>query len=107
QSRAQFGYRGVLVPLCATLFTYLAFNVADQVLTAEGFHSAFGWNAHVVAVVVAIIAAVIAIWGHDWVHRAFRLILVFSLPVVTILTLGVIFGAADGHAPKEHLGFVF
>ncbi|HEY3775063.1 MAG TPA: cytosine permease [Solirubrobacteraceae bacterium] len=106
QSRAQFGYRGVLVPLCATLFTYLAFNVADQVLTAEGFHSAFGWNAHVVAVVVAIIAAVIAIWGHDWVHRAFRAILVVALPVVAILSIGVIFGAAHGHA-HGHLGFTF
>jgi purine-cytosine permease-like protein len=27
--------------------------------------------------------------------------------VVTILTVGVIFGAAGGHAPKAHLGFVF
>jgi transcriptional regulator with XRE-family HTH domain len=33
QSRAQFGYRGAVVPLLATLFTYLAFNVTDQVLT--------------------------------------------------------------------------
>jgi NCS1 family nucleobase:cation symporter-1 len=107
QSRAQFGYRGVLVPLFATLFTYVAFNVADQVLLSEGLNAAFGWGAGVVAVVVAILAAAIAIWGHDWVHRIFRLILAFSLPVVTILTIGVIFGAAGGHAPKQHLGFVF
>ncbi len=45
QSRAQFGYRGVVVALFATLFTYLAFNVADQVLLAEGLNGAFGWNA--------------------------------------------------------------
>jgi len=107
QSRAQFGYRGVLVPLFATLFTYVAFNVADQVLMSQGLNAAFGWSAGLVAVVIAILAAVIAIWGHDWVHRIFRVILMFSLPVVTILTLGVIFGAADGHAPKQHLGFVF
>src|ERR1700755_2028501 len=41
QSRAQFGYRGVVVPLFATLFTYLAFNVADQVLLGEGLNGAF------------------------------------------------------------------
>jgi NCS1 family nucleobase:cation symporter-1 len=104
QSRAQFGYRGVLVPLFATLFTYLAFNVTDQVLTAQGFHSAFGWNAHLVAIVAAVIAAVIAIWGHDWVHRAFRAILILALPVVAILSIGVILGAAHGHA-RGHLGF--
>lgn len=107
QSRAQFGYRGVLVPLFATLFTYLAFNVTDQVLTAQGFHNAFGLNANVVAVVSALIAAAIAIWGHDWVHRAFRAILVFALPVVSILSIGVIFGLAHGHASSQHLGFTF
>ncbi len=105
QSRAQFGYRGVLVPLFATLFTYIAFNVADQVLLAQGLNAAFGWSAAVVAIVVAILAAAIAIWGHDWVHRIFRIILVVSLPVVSILTVGVILGLAHGHGSSQHLGF--
>jgi purine-cytosine permease-like protein len=74
---------------------------------SSGLNAAFGWNADLVAIVIAVLAAVIAIWGHDWVHRVFRIILMFSLPVVTILTLGVIFGAAGGHAPTQHLGFVF
>jgi purine-cytosine permease-like protein len=107
QSRAQFGYRGVVVALFATLFTYLAFNVADQVLMSDGLHSAFGWNADVVAIVVAIGAAALAIWGHDWVHRAFRALLAVSLPLVTILSIGVLFGLAHGHAPKTHFGFTF
>ena len=49
QTRAQLGYRGVVVALFAVLFTYMAFNVADQVLLASGLHGAFGWNAHLVA----------------------------------------------------------
>jgi nucleobase:cation symporter-1, NCS1 family len=105
QSRAQFGFSGVLVPIFATIFTYLAFNVTDQVLTAQGFHTAFGLNANMVAVGTAIIAAVIAIWGHDWVHLAFRTILVFALPVVAILTFGVIFGMAHGKPSAHPLGF--
>jgi len=36
QTRAQLGYRGVVVALFAVLFTYMAFNVADQVLMASG-----------------------------------------------------------------------
>jgi NCS1 family nucleobase:cation symporter-1 len=107
QSRAQFGYRGVVVPLFATLFTYLAFNVADQVLLAEGLHGAFGWNADLVAIVCAVGAALLAIYGHDWVHRIFRVLLVISLPLMTIVTLGVIFGAAGGKAPAHPGGFVF
>ena len=57
QSRAQFGYRGVIVPLFATLFTYLAFNVVDQILLADGLEGAFGWNGQVVALVCALGAA--------------------------------------------------
>ncbi|MDQ2897009.1 MAG: cytosine permease [Actinomycetota bacterium] len=105
QSRAQFGYRGVVVPLFATLFTYLAFNVADQVLMASGLNAAFGWNADVVAIAIAVLAAVIAIYGHDWVHRAFRTVLVFSLPLMTIVTVGIIFGLAHGKASGHPLGF--
>ncbi len=105
QSRAQFGYRGVIVPLLATLFTYLAFNVTDQVLMASGLHAAFGWSAGIVGVVVAVFAAAIAIYGHDWVHRAFRAVLAISLPLMVIVTVGIVLGLAHGHAPKTHLGF--
>lgn len=105
QSRAQFGYSGVVVPLAATLFTYLAFNVADQVLMSEGLNAAFGWNADVVAVTVAVLAAAIAIYGHDWVHRIFRGLLIFSLPLMILLTGGVLLGMADGGPPKASLGF--
>src|SRR5690242_14918459 len=97
QSRAQFGYRGVVVALFAVLFTYLAFNVADQVLMSEGLNGAFGWNADVVAVVVAVGAALLAIYGHDWVHRVFRVLLYILLPLMTIITIGVLTG---------HAGFV-
>src|SRR3954468_18928611 len=107
QSRAQFGYRGVVVPLFATLFTYVAFNVADQVLLADGLKAAFGWNPDVVAVTIAVLAAVIAIYGHDWVHRVFRALLVVSLPLMLIVTAGVLFGFADGAPPKTDLGFTW
>jgi purine-cytosine permease-like protein len=105
QSRAQFGYRGVVVPLFATLFTYVAFNVADQVLLADGLDAAFGWNPDAVAVTVAVLAAALAIYGHDWVHRIFRALLVVSLPLMVVLTAGVILGFADGAPPKHALGF--
>jgi hypothetical protein len=51
------GYRGVVVAGFAVLFTYMAFNVADQVLLASGLHGAFGWNATLVAIVTAFLAA--------------------------------------------------
>jgi len=52
QSRAQFGFRGVIVALLVTLVTFVAGNVASQVLLAQGLHGAFGWNANLVAIAV-------------------------------------------------------
>ncbi len=105
QSRAQFGFRGVIVALFAMLFTYMAFNVADQVLLAQGLHGAFGWNANLVAIVVTVGAALLAIYGYDWVHRVFRWLLYLLLPLVAIITIGVIFGKAGGVVNHHVYGF--
>jgi len=106
QSRAQFGYRGVIVVLFAALFTYVAFNVTDQVLLADGLSSAYGWNAEVVAVGSTLIAATLAILGHDWVHRAFRALLIASFPFMAIVSVAVLLGSVHGsHVASSHLGF--
>ena len=105
QSRAQFGYRGVIIALFAVLFTYLAFNVADQVLMSEGLNGTFGWNKNVIAIVTAIGAALLAIYGHDWVHRVFRGLLYILLPLMTIITIGVLTGHAGYVPSKASFGF--
>jgi purine-cytosine permease-like protein len=105
QSRAQFGYRGVIVALFAMVFTYLAFNVADQVLLAQGLHGAFGWNATAVAVVVTAGAALLAIYGYDWVHRVFRGILYLLLPLMLVITIAVLTGHAGGGPGHAAYGF--
>jgi len=105
QSRAQFGYRGVIVALFAMLYTYMAFNVADQVLLAQGLQGAFGWNANVVAIVATGGAALLAIYGHDWLHRIFRGLLYVLLPLVAIITIGVITGHAGSVTSHTAYGF--
>src|ERR1700730_10012383 len=107
QTRAQLGYRGVVVALFAVLFTYMAFNVADQVLLASGLHGAFGWNSQLVAAVTAVLAAALAVFGYDWVHRVFRFLLVISLPCYAIVSVAILVGHAGGHAPAHPGGFVF
>ncbi len=81
QSRAQFGYRGVLLPpLIGTLFTFVGFNVVDVVIIKSGLESIFGWNPVVVAVAITVIAALVAIFGHDLLHKSFRVLFWISLP---------------------------
>ena len=107
QSRAQLGYRGVIVAIVAALFTYMAFNVADQILMSSGLNGAFGWSSGWVAAATAVIAALLAIFGHDWVHRVFRFLLVISLPCYLIISVAILIGHAGGAAPKNPGGFLF
>jgi nucleobase:cation symporter-1, NCS1 family len=98
QSRAQFGYRGVVVVLIGTLFTFIGFNVADSVLIARGLDGILGWNETAVTLVAAAIATGIAIYGHDWLHRIFRWCFWICLPLYSLLTLAIM----AGRVPATH-----
>ena len=104
QSRAQIGYRGVLLPLVATLVTFVGFNVVDLVIIDSGLHGVFGWNAVAVGVLISLVAAILAIYGHDWLHRAFQILFVVSVPIWVVLTIGIFADHAGGHAPAAPLG---
>ncbi|HZN79266.1 MAG TPA: cytosine permease [Mycobacterium sp.] len=104
QSRAQFGFRGVLLPLIGTLFTFVGFNVVDVVIIKSGLQSIFGWNPVVVAAAITVIAALLAIFGHDLLHKSFRVLFWISLPLWIILTVSVLFGGVTG-GPAAPGGF--
>jgi nucleobase:cation symporter-1, NCS1 family len=104
QSRAQFGYRGVILPLFATLVTYLGFNVVDTILITNGVTALLGWNAALLAALVSIIGAALAIWGHDWLHAAFKLLFWVSLPLFTVLSFLALVSGAPA-LPGAALGF--
>jgi nucleobase:cation symporter-1, NCS1 family len=106
QSRAQFGFRGVLLPLIGTLFTFVGFNVVDVVIIKSGLQSIFGWNPVVVAAVITVIAASLAIFGYDLLHRSFRVLFWVSLPLWLILTGSVLFGGVTG-GPAAPGGFTW
>ena len=99
QSRAQFGYRGVIVPLLATLVSLVGYNVVSTVLVSAGSQALWGVNRSTVAVGMSLLAAALAIWGYDWLHRVFRILFWISLPLFSILTLAILTGKAGGTAP--------
>ena len=92
QSRAQFGFRGVVVVLIGTLFTFLGFNVANSVLSAHGLNGILGWNERAVTIVTSVAAALLAIYGYDWLHRIFRWCFFVCLPLYALLTVAIILG---------------
>ncbi|MHC5352113.1 purine-cytosine permease family protein [Metapseudomonas furukawaii] len=107
QSRAQFGYRGVVLALLATLFVFVGFNLVNVTLIMEGLRNVFGLAPLPVACAVISVGALLAIYGHDLMHRAFKWALLVTLPLYTLVTLALMFGAGWGAAPVEPstLGF--
>ena len=97
QSRAQFGGRGVIVPLLGVLISLLGYNVVATVLLAEGLRQLWGLNSVLSAIGVSVLAAALAIWGHDWLHRVFRFLFWVSLPLFAVLSLAIVAGKAGGH----------
>jgi nucleobase:cation symporter-1, NCS1 family len=104
QSRAQLGHRGVVIVLIGALFTFMGFLVLDTTLIGSGLHGIYGWNIVLVGIVINVASVVLAIFGHDWLHRAFRALFWVSVPFVVILTVGIMTGHAGGHV-AVHAGF--
>jgi len=104
QSRAQFGFRGLVVVLVGTLFTFMGFNVADSVLSANGLHSILGWNRPLVMILASAAAALLAAYGHDWLHLVFRWCFFLCLPLYTLLTVAIAWHAIPAH-PGGAAGF--
>ncbi len=98
QSRAQFGFRGVVLVLVGTLFTFVGFNVADSVLAAHGLDGMFGWNEHAVSVGAALAGALLAFYGHDWLHRIFRWCFYLCLPLYLVISVAIL----AGRIPATH-----
>ena len=96
QSRAQFGFRGVIVAVVMSLACYLGFGVVNTILTVEGLGGVFGWSPIVVGLLINVIAAVLAIWGHDQLHRACRIVFYATLPFFVIFSAAIVFGHAGG-----------
>jgi NCS1 family nucleobase:cation symporter-1 len=105
QSRAQFGYRGVLVPVLVVLFNFMVFNVLQGNVLETGLNGVFGWSEVLVVVGVSVLAALLAIFGHDWLHKMFRIVFWVSIPFYAILTIGMLSGHAGGQAPTSYGGF--
>jgi purine-cytosine permease-like protein len=104
QSRAQFGYRGVVVPLVAVFVSLVGYNVVATVILSAGLQTLWSVDRLVSAIGISLIAAVLAVWGYDWLHRVFRILFWVSLPLFSLLTIAVLAGKAGG-TPAPAGGF--
>jgi NCS1 family nucleobase:cation symporter-1 len=104
QSRAQFGYRGVVVPLLAVLVSLVGYNVVATVILSEGLQTLWSLNRTLSAIGLSLVAAVLAVWGYDYLHRVFRILFWVSLPLFALLSLAILLGKGGG-SPAPAGGF--
>lgn len=73
QSRAQFGYRGVVVICAVVVFSIVGFNVFNQILAADVLTLTSGSEGtathNVWFVLITALALALAIFGYHWIHR--------------------------------------
>ncbi|WP_370184776.1 cytosine permease [Rhodococcus wratislaviensis] len=70
QSRAQFGYRGVVVICAVVVFSIVGFNIFNQMLASDVLTITTGIDAHDGwCVLVTVLALTLAIFGYHWIHR--------------------------------------
>jgi purine-cytosine permease-like protein len=99
QSRAQFGFRGVVVPLTGTLLSLLGYNIVAAVLVGDGSRGLWGMDRAATILAIGLLSSLLAIWGYQWIHRVFKLLFWISLPLFSGLSLAVLLGHAGGHPP--------
>jgi nucleobase:cation symporter-1, NCS1 family len=96
QSRAQFGYRGVAVPLIIVMVSLMGYNVVSTVLVSDGSHALWGVNRVGMAMSLSLLAAILAIWGYDWLHRIFKVLFWINLPIFSTLSIAAFMERAGG-----------
>ena len=96
QSRAQFGYRGVVVPLLAVFVSLVGYNIVATVILSEGMQTLWSLRRSGTAIGILLLAAMLAVWGYDWLHRIFRILFWVSLPLFSLLSIAILAGKAGG-----------
>ncbi|HKV21685.1 MAG TPA: cytosine permease [Mycobacterium sp.] len=70
QSRAQFGYKGVVVICAVVVFSIVGFNIFNQILAADVITLTTGVDLrNVWFLAITGLALTLAIYGYHWIHR--------------------------------------
>ena len=93
QSRAQFGYRGVIVPLLAVLIDFVAYNIVTALIIMAGMEHLFGISPVVSLAVAGAASCILAAVGHDWIHHAAKILFWINMPLFAIISIAIAAGA--------------
>lgn len=87
QSRAQFGFRGAVVPFIAVVGVYIGFNVFNVILATDAINTVLPGARTAWYLLLVGLAVLLAIVGHDLLHRVQRWLTWLMIAVFGVLTL--------------------
>lgn len=90
QSRAQFGYYGVILPMIIVFIMYLGYGATNTVLVGQGIKETLGVNLNLTVVISLIPMVLLAIYGQGLIQRSMRIYTVVYSVIFLILTILVI-----------------
>ncbi|KAA0082582.1 cytosine permease [Mycolicibacterium sp. P9-64] len=94
QSRAQFGYRGVVIICAVVVFSIVGFNVFNQILAADVLTLTTGADLRELwFVVITGLALALAIYGYHWIHRFQTWLTWLFLATFGVFTVAALIGS--------------
>jgi len=94
QSRAQFGYRGVILICAIVVFSLVGFNMFNQMLASDVLVMTTGLEAPALwYVLISGLAVVLAIFGYHWIHSVQKwltLLFLATFGIFTVIALVVV-----------------
>ncbi|MFC5588921.1 purine-cytosine permease family protein [Sporosarcina soli] len=91
QSRAQFGYFGVVLPMLIVFTMYLGYGASNTVLVGQGIYESLGININVTILVSLVPMVFLAIYGQGLIQKSMRLytfvyVIIFALLTVLVMS---------------------
>lgn len=90
QSRAQFGFYGVILPMLIVLTMYFGYGSTNTILVGQGINEAFGVDINVTVMIAMIPMVLLAIYGQDIIQKFMKLYTIGYTLIFLILTILVI-----------------
>lgn len=90
QSRAQFGYLGVLMPMVIVLTMYFGYGSVNTILVGQGMQETLGLNLNIVVIISLVPMVLLAIYGQNLIQKSMKIYTIFYTIIFLILTVLVI-----------------
>lgn len=106
QSRAQFGYRGVILICLVVVFSLVGFNMFNQMLGADALTMVTGLEQDTLwYVILTTLAIILAIFGYHWIHKMQQGLTVLFLATFGVFSVAILFTSPLGSDALSFAGW--